>query len=373
MADFPVDEAQIVALFMESVFYGLYLVTFGMCMYVMLVKGRSSARQRAVFLAVALAMFAVASLDAVLLLIHVLDAFIWYRGPGGAIGEFDEISYWVNAMKTVTYIIQTSIGDGVLIYRCYIVYGRSWIVVAPLCLLWVGGLVTEIFDGYIAFTLHKTALLNVGELSPFITSLLSITLALNVIATSMIIYKIWMIERGTRDAFALRGSSSLRRAIRIIVESGLLYSLSVVCNMGVYVSGNNALYGVSDCVVQVIGISFNLIIIRIDQGRTVETEYRLQTTTTEGVGKPNTNIHLPRLVFNRPYATAMTTTGVIEKEHIISSKGSPSLPFVSDEVPLQNYARNEILPPHSHVVNSVFLSNLGFPCPRFPSIPLMYS
>lgn len=133
MASFPIDVAQLVALFMESVFYGtptsglpnvsndasrcsgLYLVTFGMCMYVMLVKGRSSARQRAVFLAVALAMFAVATLDAVLLLIHVLDAFIWYRGPGGAIGEFNEISYWVNAMKTVTYVIQTSIGDSVLV------------------------------------------------------------------------------------------------------------------------------------------------------------------------------------------------------------------------------------------------------------------
>lgn len=65
---------------------------------------------------------------------------------------------------------------------------------------------------------------------------------------AMIIYKIWMIERGTRDAFSSGGSSGLRRAIRIIVESGLLYSLSVICNMGAYVAGNNALYGVSDCV-----------------------------------------------------------------------------------------------------------------------------
>ncbi|KIP04646.1 hypothetical protein PHLGIDRAFT_129367 [Phlebiopsis gigantea 11061_1 CR5-6] len=305
MADLniPIDVAQILALFMETLFYGLYLVSFGVCMYTMFIVGRSTTRQRVFNFAIAILLFTFATLDVALLLRHVLDAFIWYHGPGGATEELGDISYWVSAMKTVAYVAQTSIGDAVLIYRCYIVYGRNWKAAFPLCLLWAAGLVTEGFNCYIVFATHTNALLSTGELAPFIISMMSITLALNLIATSMIVYKIWSIKRYSRDFFGALGESGLRRAIRIVVESGLMYSLGVAVFFIVYVAGNNALYGVSDCVVQIIGISFNLIIIRVEQGRTVEAEYTLTSTRSGG---PRTNrrpkLRLPRLVFNRTQA-----------------------------------------------------------------------
>ena len=94
---------------------GLHLVSFGVCMYTMLIKSGSRQSQYNVFLVVTLLLFFFATLDVALLLRHVLDAFVWYKGPGGAIAEFSEISYWVNAMKTVTYVAQTSIADGMLV------------------------------------------------------------------------------------------------------------------------------------------------------------------------------------------------------------------------------------------------------------------
>lgn len=179
MADLniPIDVAQILALFMETLFYGtyrglqsisrcahcslfhknagLYLVSFGMCMYTMFIVGRSKTRQRVFYFAIAMVMFTFATLDVALLLRHVLDAFIWYHGPGGATEELGDISYWVSAMKTVAYVAQTSIGDAVLvrvksllrssvfeplqIYRCYVVYDRNWKAILSLCLLWVAG------------------------------------------------------------------------------------------------------------------------------------------------------------------------------------------------------------------------------------------
>ncbi|KIP07584.1 hypothetical protein PHLGIDRAFT_412628 [Phlebiopsis gigantea 11061_1 CR5-6] len=298
MSNIPVDVAQLVALFMESIFYGLYLVTFGMCMYIMLVRGRSGARQRGVFIAVAVSMFVVATLDVVLLLVHILYAFVWYHGPGSAIGEFLDISVWINAIRLVTYSAQTSIGDVILIYRCFVVYGRSLLVLIPFGLLWIAELVTEVFDCYIEFTLHKSTLFTANQLTPFILSLECITLALNVIATSLIIYKIWRVDRSSRRLFSLRSSDSLKRAIRIVVESGLMYTLSVVCLMGVYISGNNAMYGVSDCLVQIIGISFNLIIIRIDQGQTLETEYSLDSFPAEQGRGSAARMQVPRLIFS---------------------------------------------------------------------------
>ncbi|KAM5540141.1 hypothetical protein V8D89_006281 [Ganoderma adspersum] len=276
MADaFPIDVAQLVALFLESIFYGIYLVSFGMCMYLMLVKARSRRRKRNVFLVVALLFFVFATLDVALLLRHVLHAFIWYHGPGGAIAEFSDISYWLNAMKIVNYVAQTSIADGMLIYRCYIVYNGSWIVAVPLCILWIAGTVVEGMTCYVEFTLHESTLLNTARIAPFITSMVSVTLVLNTIAT----YIIWSIERRSRVAFASAGglgsdtTTPLRRAMHIVIESGLMYTVSVVILFVLYLASNNAQYAVSDCIVQIIGIAFNLIIIRIDQGSTVEASF----------------------------------------------------------------------------------------------------
>ena len=66
----------------------------------------------------------------------------------------------------------------------------------------------------------------------------------------LIVYKIWSIERRARVAFAETGfsSTSLRRTMHIIIESGLMYTVGVVVFFAVYPADNNAQYGVSDCV-----------------------------------------------------------------------------------------------------------------------------
>ena len=98
--DFPVDEAQIIALWMEAIAYGIYLVTLGMCVRV-LFWGSTGRRDRYNWpLAIVVGlMFTFATMDVSFGLRHNLDAFIFYHGPGGPNVEFWNISYWVNVMK----------------------------------------------------------------------------------------------------------------------------------------------------------------------------------------------------------------------------------------------------------------------------------
>lgn len=86
-----------------------------MCIQTLGFRGKSTASLRYPLMLVALALFIIATLDEALLLRHILDAFIYYKGPGGPQEEFADISYWVNVMKTVTYVVQTSIADGMLV------------------------------------------------------------------------------------------------------------------------------------------------------------------------------------------------------------------------------------------------------------------
>ncbi|GJF00792.1 hypothetical protein PsYK624_170930 [Phanerochaete sordida] len=278
MATFPVAEAQIVALFMEAIAYGIYLVTLGLCARA-LFWGRAAARGRHHWplIAVALAMFVFATLDVAFGLRHVLDAFIFYRGPGGPDAEFENISYWVNVMKTVDTQIMTLIGDGMLIYRCYIIFShaRKWLVVAVPALLWVGNAGISGAIIYITATLRKDALLSVAALSPLLNAFLVITLVTNLLTTGLIVWKISAVDREAArwklssvagdGSTPPHGRTRLAQVVRIIIESGALYTALVLVTFGTELAGSNAVYGVSDVMIMTVGISFNLIIVRVDR------------------------------------------------------------------------------------------------------------
>ena len=97
---FSIAEAQLVALFMEAIAYGIYLVTLGLCVRA-LFWGSTGTKERYNWplVVVAALMCTFATFDVAFGLRHNLDAFIFYTGPGGPDAEFEDISYWVNVMK----------------------------------------------------------------------------------------------------------------------------------------------------------------------------------------------------------------------------------------------------------------------------------
>jgi hypothetical protein len=109
MDKFPIDEAQIVALFMEAVAYGIYLVTLGLCVKA-LFWGSTGQKDRYNWPLVAVAglMCVFATSDLAFRLLHNLDAFIFYKGPGGPDVEFEDISYWVNVMKVGVFLLSVN-------------------------------------------------------------------------------------------------------------------------------------------------------------------------------------------------------------------------------------------------------------------------
>lgn len=97
---FPISEAQLVAMFMEAVTYGIYLVTFFLCMRALL-DGRDGERKHYNWpmICVVLGMFVLATLDVALTLRRALEAFVFYQGPGGATMYYERISLWSNVIQ----------------------------------------------------------------------------------------------------------------------------------------------------------------------------------------------------------------------------------------------------------------------------------
>ncbi|KAF9039228.1 hypothetical protein BJ165DRAFT_374873 [Panaeolus papilionaceus] len=257
----------------RAFFMGIFLVSFFNCLRVLLWSQGWFKPKHAInktMLTAAMLMFTFASLDVAFHLRHNLDAFIAYDGD--PIDEFLKTSHWLSVMKMVCYVVQTFIGDSILLYRCWVVYNKRWLVVVGPVILWLGTTVCGALTVYVQATLDDTsgALLNVSSLVPFITSMLCLTLVINVLTTSLIVHRIWKIRREVRYRSTIHSQSPLTSVLIVLIESGLMYTCSIVILFALYMTSNNAQYGVSNAVVQIIGITFNLIITSVDRGEAVE-------------------------------------------------------------------------------------------------------
>ena len=228
MSDFTIDKAQLLALLLSSVFYGIFLVSFFMCMRVLLwdrgFKPKSTIRWPMVCVAVVLATIGTINLGYTFNL--NFRAFILYDGPGGPIAVFNDISYWASVLQVSCAVSfgtlwhpmiltcptvspcrsqrlhwrcspgeesQYSLRDESLrsamiqIYRCYYVYGQSWRIIVIPTILWLAGIACGCCVIWIEATLgHLSTLLHLAKVQPFLTSFTGLTVAQNIITTCKI-------------------------------------------------------------------------------------------------------------------------------------------------------------------------------------------
>ncbi|KAI0057388.1 hypothetical protein BV25DRAFT_1812471 [Artomyces pyxidatus] len=245
MGQIPIDVATLVSLLCAGVLYGIHLVTFGNVARVLLVQRNAARRRPRVYLVVAtLLLLFIGSAHIVILMRRVLEAFVWYTGPGGATTALYQISNKLLNTMSILYDTQTAIGDIILVYRCYVLYRRDWRVVVLPVALWVNFLVFAVLNVHKALNLREQALLSTGSLETWATAGLSMTLALNVVTTGLMVFKIWSIQRQSTRIFGpsgrLSGRRSLDDVIIILVESGAIYTFAVVLFVALNTSQNNA-------------------------------------------------------------------------------------------------------------------------------------
>ncbi|RPD65744.1 hypothetical protein L227DRAFT_631433 [Lentinus tigrinus ALCF2SS1-6] len=199
-------------------------------------KGRASISW--VMVGATLAMFVISTIEMALKIRNDLDAFVDYKGLGGATGAFLDVSDWIQVARTAGYNLQTSIGDGIMVYRCYVVYDRNWRIIVVPVLLW---LVTTAC-GWMA--LYMEATFGTAErLVPFVTPFLALTLALTTMTTGMVVYRILDINADlvSHNVSRVGGGPKLTRIVRILIECGALYTISVVILLCTFLGSKNAL------------------------------------------------------------------------------------------------------------------------------------
>ncbi|KAF7345941.1 hypothetical protein MVEN_01616500 [Mycena venus] len=245
-------------LWVGTFFYGIYLVLFCICTYILL--HRPSSRGNTVLLITTSALFTFSTILMVFTLVLVT----------ADIEQLASIPYDnIQNAAYVIYAINNSIADGLVIYRCYVVWNRDWrVIVLPVMLL-----VASTACGLDIF---------LDAIPQF-----AVILTTNLLATLLTAGRIWWISRQPR---AYLGAAAQRRyasSIALVVESGMVYSATILTFL-VVISFPSVAPTLEEpllqIVTQVMGIAPTLIIVRVGLGVSMEdSKGTFRATTTASI------------------------------------------------------------------------------------------
>ncbi|KAJ7202240.1 hypothetical protein C8J57DRAFT_404822 [Mycena rebaudengoi] len=197
---------------------------------------------------------------------RILRAFIIYKDePGGTPAYFNKLSEFTQVFGSAIYVTQTLVGDSVVLYRCYLVWGRQWQVVAFPFILLLGSATAGVGILYSFAVVVPEAEIFVVQLQHWILSFFSVTLATNIICTGLVAFRLWDINRQVKD-FGV--NHSFNPIILLVIESGAIYSGTLMTLLILYKTESWFQYVLLDAVSPIVGLVFSMIIVRIGLGLT---------------------------------------------------------------------------------------------------------
>jgi len=171
----------------------------------------------------------------------------------------------VFAAKHAIYFTMMLVGDIIVIYRAFIVWGsKYWVIVIPvLC-----SLGSAISAYQTIWAVRHIASASIKAETSWGIAVFALSLTANSIATGLIAYKIWYSEHILREAVGARGGSSsnsrssLMPIVKLIIESGFMNAAYLLAYTIVLKSGSHGLEIMASIATPWIGIIFTGVIIR---------------------------------------------------------------------------------------------------------------
>ncbi|KAH7924281.1 hypothetical protein BV22DRAFT_518142 [Leucogyrophana mollusca] len=266
----PLDTAAIVSTVLEGIIYGFSVLMFIGTLWALMQRRLSSGvNRRMTSVACLLLFFSTAHM--VIDIIRTQEGLVRYRDTfksptlSGPVGFFSDVAQWSFVYKNMLYMLQTLVGDGVVIYRCYVVWQSWYIIVVPV-LLWGSVATTGIGSVYSISraTTNQENIFAPGT-GPWITAFLAATLFTNIFSTSLLAYRIWAVGRQVSNLQSRK--SVLSPVLRIILDAGVLYSISLLAALLCFVAKNRGHYVLLDMIMPIISITFYMVIIRITMAK----------------------------------------------------------------------------------------------------------
>ncbi|KAI0266375.1 hypothetical protein BC834DRAFT_823587 [Gloeopeniophorella convolvens] len=255
------DKGGIISTVLEGILYGFSLFMFGVTLWVLIYR-RTTKRVNRIMVVISILLFVFSTMHIGIDIHRIVEGLVNNREfqPGGPAVWFEDPSQFTFVFKNAVYSFQTVTGDAVVIYRCYVVWQSFYVIIFPLIML-LGVCVAATGSVYACSqaTLAKGGIFHASTYK-WITAFYSSTLATNLLCTLLLVFRIWQINsRVSRK----QHQSNLWPVLTIIMDAGLLYSVTLMSALICFVRQSFGQFIVLDMVCPIISIAFYMIIIRV--------------------------------------------------------------------------------------------------------------
>ncbi|KIJ65818.1 hypothetical protein HYDPIDRAFT_151450 [Hydnomerulius pinastri MD-312] len=261
------------------ILYGVELVLYFNTMQILL-KNRGSARQKS-------DRFMIIFSSAVLFLItiyvateSILGQEMWIVNadyPGGSAAYLAAYaSAWYQTMGTASGIILQLMSDGLLIYRCLVVWNDRRILIFP-CFLWIAALGLGITQLYVDGAPNGNFF--VGLAAQIGVAYTATSVGLNIVLTMLICGRIIHHGRQTRTFMGAAAAEMYFGIVSIIIESAIPYSLTGIAFVVAYALNSDMTIFFLSLYVMFTALSPQMLMLRVASGRAWSRETGTQTTT----------------------------------------------------------------------------------------------
>ncbi|KAG1834396.1 hypothetical protein EV424DRAFT_1532122 [Suillus variegatus] len=269
----PMDMAALLGLFLDTLLYGVFFTLYCFTLFILLKK---TGIKRQLLLPVASLLLCIATAHLIIDFVRALDAFIFKVDTIGASDYYANFASPLFVASTALCITQTILADAIVVWRCYMLNDRSLLVAIPGCIILLAS-IGEYLERYYstivlsrnisqppgyygigslsrAHPLSNISLADYGCIATFDT----LTMVLSVTSTSLNAWRIYRTRYFVPEGFAV-----FLPVFVVIIESGAIYSMSILVLLLTFFIGSNAQYTMLDIITPIVGITFCLIILQV--------------------------------------------------------------------------------------------------------------
>ncbi|KAJ7650703.1 hypothetical protein FB45DRAFT_888553 [Roridomyces roridus] len=243
--------------------------------------------------------------------------------PGGPVEFFsDNIAAWYNTFGTAADVTADVLSNAMMLYRCYVFWSGSthYIVAFPALLFLAAtamGIVSTIQSGLPGGDWFGSGV-SLG------TPWLVLTLVFNVVTTSMISFRLFLVSRTMRSVLSKERAQLYTGVIAILVESALPFTLLGIVYVVLYIRSDPESLALADIWGAFVALSPQAIILRVAMG----SAWSRKTVTQFGSASSHTNT---AVVFGT--GSGPTPAGIALQTFNQESKASTGAFPVTSKVP----------------------------------------
>ncbi|KAF8155243.1 hypothetical protein K438DRAFT_1862840 [Mycena galopus ATCC 62051] len=166
----------------------------------------------------------------------------------------------IGVLLKLRYSLANAIADGIIIYRCYIIWGRRWRAIAFLLVAYVATCIAGIVGLLPLSGGSERAVPAVGVATIFFTNVLGAGLAAG---------RIWWISRRAVSYLGRRSRKKYADLTAVMLESGLIYPAALALTVIIFLIPQTPTVSVLVCLAacyHLVGIAPTLIIVRVGLG-----------------------------------------------------------------------------------------------------------